>query len=56
VVNTTPQPDARPQTTEIAFILDQSGAMSCHTGAAIASFNEFLRDQQAVEGQARLTP
>ncbi len=29
--------------------------MGGHVEAAIAGFNEFLRDQQAVEGQARLT-
>jgi len=43
------------KTTEIAFILDRSGSMQIHTEAAIAGFNEFLRDQQQVEGQARLT-
>jgi uncharacterized protein YegL len=43
------------KTTEIAFILDRSGSMQRHTEAAIAGFNEFLRDQQQVEGQARLT-
>ena len=41
------------KTTEIAFILDRSGSMQGHTEAAIAGFNEFLRDQQQVEGQAR---
>ncbi len=45
----------KPKTTEIAFILDRSGSMRPHTEAAIAGFNEFLRDQQSVEGQARLT-
>lgn len=45
----------KPKTTEIAFILDRSGSMQEHTEAAIAGFNEFLRDQQQVEGQARLT-
>jgi len=47
--------EKKPKTTEIAFILDRSGSMEAHTGAAIAGFNEFLRDQQSVEGQARLT-
>lgn len=46
---------AKPKTTEIAFILDRSGSMAPHTEAAIAGFNEFLRDQQQVGGQARLT-
>jgi len=41
--------------TEIAFILDRSGSMDMHAPAAIAGFNEFLREQQAVEGIARLT-
>ncbi|NLT69191.1 MAG: VWA domain-containing protein [Verrucomicrobiaceae bacterium] len=45
----------KPQTTEIAFILDRSGSMQPHTEAAIAGFNAFLRDQQQVEGQAKLT-
>lgn len=41
--------------TEIAFILDQSGSMQPHTEAAVASFNEFLREQQEVDGIARIT-
>ena len=41
--------------TEIAFILDRSGSMAPVTEAAITGFNEFLRDQQKIEGQARLT-
>ena len=41
--------------TEIAFILDRSGSMSSVAEAAITGFNEFLRDQQAAPGQARLT-
>lgn len=41
--------------TEIAFILDRSGSMAPVTEAAITGFNEFLRDQQQTEGQARLT-
>ena len=41
--------------TEIAFILDRSGSMQPHAAAAVAGFNEFLREQQAVEGIARLT-
>jgi len=41
--------------TEIAFILDRSGSMSPVTESAITGFNEFLRDQQKAEGQARLT-
>ncbi len=41
--------------TEIAFILDRSGSMGGYTEAAIAGFNQFLRDQQEAEGIARLT-
>lgn len=43
------------QVTEIAFILDRSGSMGGYTEAAIAGFNQFLRDQQEAEGIARLT-
>lgn len=42
-------------TTEIAFLLDRSGSMQRHADAAIAGFNDFLADQQQVEGLARLT-
>lgn len=41
--------------TEIAFILDRSGSMQSVAQAAVSGFNEFLRDQQAAPGQARLT-
>jgi len=41
--------------TEIAFILDRSGSMNPHAEAAVAGFNEFLREQQAVDGIARIT-
>lgn len=41
--------------TEIAFVLDRSGSMRPVAQAAIAGFNDFLRDQQAAPGQARLT-
>jgi len=44
-----------PAVTEIAFILDRSGSMKPHAEAAVAGFNDFLREQQAVEGIARLT-
>ena len=45
----------KPNTTEIAFILDQSGSMAAHTEVAIASFNEVLREQQDVDGIATAT-
>jgi Mg-chelatase subunit ChlD len=41
--------------TELAFILDRSGSMEMRKQAAIVGFNEFLRDQQEVPGQTRLT-
>lgn len=41
--------------TEIAFILDRSGSMSRVAHAAISGFNDFLRDQQAAPGQAKLS-
>ena len=44
-----------PPVTEIAYLLDMSGSMSPHTEAAVSSFNEFLREQQEVDGIARLT-
>lgn len=44
-----------PPVTEIAFILDRSGSMNPHAEAAVAGFNEFLREQQAVDGIARIT-
>lgn len=44
-----------PNLTEILFILDRSGSMAPLTEAAISGFNNFLRDQAAEPGQARLT-
>jgi len=44
-----------PPVTEIAFILDRSGSMTPHAEAAVAGFNEFLREQQEVDGIARIT-
>jgi len=41
--------------TEIAFILDRSGSMASCAEAAIAGFNQFIRDQRQQPGQARLT-
>ena len=41
--------------TEIAFILDRSGSMQSLGEAAIAGFNQFLRDQQEAPDPARLT-
>jgi len=55
LMSKTPPADSKQKTTEIAFILDRSGSMGAHTEAAIAGFNEFLRDQQQVTGQARLS-
>lgn len=44
-----------PSHTFIAFILDRSGSMNVMREAAIAGFNEFLRDQQSAPGSARLS-
>ena len=44
-----------PHLTEILFILDRSGSMAPLTEAAISGFNNFLRDQAAEPGLARLT-
>lgn len=41
--------------TEIVFVLDRSGSMGSVAGSAVAGFNEFLHDQQALPGQARFT-
>lgn len=44
-----------PALTEIAFVLDRSGSMAAVQFAAIQGFNQFLRDQQALPGQAHLS-
>jgi len=41
--------------TEIAYILDRSGSMNKHREAAISGYNDFLRQQKAVPGQANLS-
>ncbi len=41
--------------TEIATILDRSGSMVSLTEPAIAGFNQFLADQQAAPGEARIS-
>lgn len=43
------------QLTEIAFILDRSGSMESQLEAAIAGFNNFLREQKETPGDARFT-
>ena len=40
--------------TDIAFILDRSGSMGSCQQAAIDGFNQFLDDQQQIEGLAKL--
>ncbi len=40
---------------EIAFVLDRSGSMNICRDAAIEGFNRFLKEQQQVEGLAKLT-
>jgi hypothetical protein len=44
-----------PNLTEILFILDRSGSMAPLTESAISGFNNFLREQAAEPGHARLT-
>ena len=44
-----------PPVTEIAYILDMSGSMNPHAEAAVTGFNDFLREQQSVEGVARIS-
>jgi uncharacterized protein YegL len=41
--------------TEIAFVLDRSGSMQSCREQAIAGFNQFLDEQLAAPGEARLT-
>lgn len=41
--------------TEIAFVMDRSGSMESMKGEAIVAFNQFLRDQRELPGEARLT-
>lgn len=40
---------------KIVFILDRSGSMQSIRGDAIGGFNTFLKDQQALPGEATLT-
>ena len=40
---------------EIAYILDRSGSMQPMQESAVAAFNDFLKAQLAVPGEARLT-
>ena len=40
---------------ELVYILDRSGSMSGMGGAAVEAFNQFVEEQQKVEGEAVLT-
>ena len=44
-----------PEITEIAYILDRSGSMEPMREPAVAAFNDFLKSQLDVPGDARLT-
>ncbi len=44
-----------PLLTEIVFILDRSGSMSSMLESAISGFNQLVREQQQVPGQARFS-
>jgi hypothetical protein len=41
--------------TEIAYILDRSGSMQSMQEPAVAAFNDFIKIQLDVPGDARLT-
>ena len=41
--------------TEIAFVMDRSGSMESMKVEAIVAFNQFLKDQRELPGEARLT-
>lgn len=43
------------ETTHIICILDRSGSMSKQAPEVITNFNNFLKEQQALEGKATLT-
>lgn len=44
-----------PHLTEIAYILDRSGSMETMQEPAVAAFNQFVKSQLDVPGEARLT-
>jgi hypothetical protein len=44
-----------PHLTEIAYILDRSGSMKSMQEPAVAAFNDFIKTQLDVPGDARLT-
>jgi len=44
-----------PHLTEIAYILDRSGSMESMREPAVAAFNQFVKSQLDVPGEARLT-
>lgn len=48
-------PEMNPNLTEIAYVLDRSGSMTRMTKAAIAGFNEFLKEQLEMPGEASLS-
>lgn len=41
--------------TDIIAIIDMSGSMNLLIDSTISGFNEFLQEQQSIEGEARLT-
>lgn len=47
--------DMNPHLTEIAYILDRSGSMQSMQEPAVAAFNDFVKSQLDVPGDARLT-
>ena len=50
-----PAPAANAHLTEIAYILDRSGSMQSMQEPAVTAFNQFVKSQLDVPGDARLT-
>lgn len=49
------KPKQRPRTVHIYVLLDRSGSMESMRGDVIGGYNNFLREQQAGRGKARIT-
>lgn len=54
-MKTKPTPPAAESLIEIAYILDRSGSMQPMQEPAVAAFNDFVKAQIQVPGEARLT-
>jgi hypothetical protein len=51
----TPEPNLSVFITENAYVLDQSGSMGLMQESAVAAFNEFIKSQRDLTGDALLT-